>query len=316
MEFLRFLESLRTPFFDELFSLITNLGAETVFMVLGLFIFWCVNKKWGFRYFIIGLMGNVLNQFLKAIFLVPRPWISDQNFTIVESARAGATGYSFPSGHTQSVVSVCGTVMVWLKKRWVSVTGAILIALTAFSRMYLGVHTPLDVGVSLATGILTVALLAWLFNRYDGSRRAKIVIGLCALLFSVALVLYLYLAPIRDANVAQFDADGKKAACTVLGSFLGFLVAWWVDDRYMHFDVKAIWWAQALKFALGLGLIMGVRIGLKPVLNAIFIESAFTDGLRYFLMSIAGGVLWPMTFRFWSGLGRERTKEPANLPLT
>jgi hypothetical protein len=48
----------------------------------------------------------------------------------------------------------------------------------------------------------------------------------------------------------------------------------------------------------------------------MFSESAFTDGLRYFLMSIAGGVIWPMTFRFWSGLGRSRTKENANIPLT
>ena len=316
MEFLRFLESLRTPFLNELFSLITNLGSETVFMVFGLLIFWCIDKKWGFRYFVIGLAGNVLNQFLKAIFLLPRPWVADQNFTIVESARADATGYSFPSGHTQSAVSVFGTTIVWLKKRWVSAVGVILIALAAFSRMYLGVHTPLDVGVSLVTGILTVALFAWLFNRCDSNRRGKIIIGLSALLFNTALVLYLYLAPVRAASIAQFDADGKKAACTVLGSFIGFLMAWWVDDRYTHFEVKAVWWAQALKFALGLGLILGARIGLKPVLNAIMGESAFTDGVRYFLMAVTGGVLWPMTFRFWNRLGRGQSSQSENLPLT
>lgn len=316
MEFLRFLESLRTPFLNVFFSIVTYLGSDTVFIICGLFIFWCVNKKWGFRYFVIGLTGSILNQFLKAVFLVPRPWIKDTNFTIVESARAGATGYSFPSGHTQSAVCLFGTLMAWMKNRWISILCIAAILLAAFSRMYLGVHTPLDVGASLITGIGTVALFIWLFDKYDHNRRGKIIIGLAALLFGVLLVLYLYLAPVREANVAQFDTDGKKSACIILGSILGFLVAWWIDDRYMHFDVHALWWAQALKLILGIGLILGVRIGFKPLLNAVLGESALTDGIRYFLMSLTGGVLWPLTFRFWTKLGKGSAKGAGEIPLT
>ncbi|HWQ57408.1 MAG TPA: phosphatase PAP2 family protein [Clostridia bacterium] len=316
MELLKFLESLRTPFFDAFFSLITHLGSENVFTVLGLVIIWCVNKKWGFRYFIIGLMGNAVNQLLKGIFLIARPWVVDESFTIVEAARAQATGYSFPSGHTQSVISVFGTVAVWAKKRWIYVVSAAAILLVAFSRMYLGVHTLLDVGVSLIAGVGVVALLVWLFEKCDGNRRAKIAIGLGSLLFVIALVLYLFLAPTREASVAQFDEDGKKAACTLLGTTLGFLLAWWVDDRYTHFEVKAVWWAQALKLLIGAGLILGVRVGLKPVLAAVFGESALVDALRYFLMALVGGTLWPMTFKFWSGLGRAKVEKNQNLPLT
>lgn len=316
MELLKLLEALRTPFFDGLFGLITHLGAETVFTVAGLFIFWCVDKKWGFRYFVIGLMGNALNQLLKGIFLIPRPWVIDEGFSIVESARAHATGYSFPSGHTQSAVSVFGTAAAWLKKRWGYAASAAAILLVALSRMYLGVHTLLDVGVSLATGVGVVALYVRLFEKYDGNRRAKIAVGLTSALFCVLLVLYLFLAPARAASVAAFDEDGKKAACTVLGTTLGFLLAWWVDDRRTHFDVKAVWWAQALKFLIGLGLIIGARVGLKPVLAAILGESPLVDALRYFIMALLGGTLWPMTFRFWGRLGREKAKQVPEIPIT
>ena len=57
---------------------------------------------------------------------------------------------------------------------------------------------------------------------------------------------------------------------------------------------------------LGAALVMGVRIGMKPVLAAIFGDVQFTNGIRYFLMAITASALWPMTFGFWSRLGRRQ----------
>ena len=106
MGFLRMLESIRTPFLDSFFSIVTHLGEETFFIVIGLVFFWCINKKDGYYLLSVGFIGTILNQFLKMLFRIPRPWVQDKNFTIVESARAEATGYSFPSGHTQSAIGV------------------------------------------------------------------------------------------------------------------------------------------------------------------------------------------------------------------
>lgn len=117
MELLRLLESIRTPFGEQFAALVTRLGEETFFMLAGLLILWCLDKKWGFRFMVAGLAGTTLNQLLKAIFLIPRPWVLDPEFTIVESARAAATGYSFPSGHTQSATTVFGTTAAWRKKQ-------------------------------------------------------------------------------------------------------------------------------------------------------------------------------------------------------
>ncbi|MCI5956900.1 MAG: phosphatase PAP2 family protein [Clostridiales bacterium] len=305
MPFLRLLESIRTPVLDELGALITLLGEETVFMAVGLAVMWCFSKKWGFRFLMIGVAGTTLNQLLKAIFLVPRPWVLDPDFTIVEAARAGATGYSFPSGHTQSAAAVFGVAAVWVKRRWVTVLCVAMVLLVGLSRMYLGVHTPLDVGVSLATGVITVLGMAWLFDRAEARPYGVLLLGAGIAVFAAVLLVYVLFAPVREANVASFDADGQKAAWTLLGTCAGLWLALWVDMRHTHFETRAVWWAQAAKLVIGLALVMAVRVGMKSVLAALFGGALFTHGVRYFLMAVVGGVLWPMTFRFWARLGQK-----------
>ena len=96
MEFLYFLESLRNGVLDAIFSFLTLFGEETVFMAVGMIVFWCVDKYKGYFLLLVGFAGTVANQFLKMLCRVPRPWVKDPDFTIVESAREAATGYSFP----------------------------------------------------------------------------------------------------------------------------------------------------------------------------------------------------------------------------
>ena len=156
MEFLRLLEKIRNPVFDFIFSLLTKLGEETVFMAVAIIIFWCFSKKDGYYILSVGFIGTILNQLLKLCFRIPRPWVKDPNFTIVESARAEATGYSFPSGHTQSSVGTFGSLAYLFKQKWLRITCIVFAVLVPFSRMYLGVHTLKDVGVAI---ILTCVIL-------------------------------------------------------------------------------------------------------------------------------------------------------------
>ena len=118
MGFLRFLESIRTPILDRFFSVITEIGGETTLLVLGFLFFWCIDKKQGYFTLLCGLFGTVINQGLKLMCKVPRPWVIDKNFTIVESAREAATGYSFPSGHTQNVTGTFGSLAVGQRKAY------------------------------------------------------------------------------------------------------------------------------------------------------------------------------------------------------
>ncbi|MBP3369649.1 MAG: phosphatase PAP2 family protein, partial [Clostridia bacterium] len=113
MSFLYFLEGLRNSVFDAIFSVITLCGEETVFMAVGMIVFWCFCKYQGYYLLSVGFIGTLLNQFLKIICRVPRPWVKDPSFTIVESAREAASGYSFPSGHTQTSVGLFGGLARW-----------------------------------------------------------------------------------------------------------------------------------------------------------------------------------------------------------
>ena len=92
MGFLRLLESVRVPALDTLFSGITYFGDELAFLALALLLFWCVDKRTGYYVFVVGLFGTLANQFLKITCRIPRPWVLDPDFTIVEAARAAATG--------------------------------------------------------------------------------------------------------------------------------------------------------------------------------------------------------------------------------
>ena len=138
MSFLHFLENLRTSFLDAIFLVITMLGEETVFLVIALVFVWCVNKREGFYILISGLMGTLINQALKLICKVPRPWVKEPTFKPVGDAIEEATGYSFPSGHTQNVTTTFGAIGLSYRKRLSTVIiCSAVIVLVGFSRMYL-----------------------------------------------------------------------------------------------------------------------------------------------------------------------------------
>jgi len=306
MEFLRLLEAARTPAVTAFMAAITYLGDETVFMVLAITVFWCVSKRQGYYVFAVGLGGTVVNQWLKLIFRIPRPWVLDPSFTIVESARGAATGYSFPSGHTQNIVGTLGCIAVANKQKWLRICCAVFIILVPFSRMYLGVHTPLDVGVSFACAVVLVIAL-WPCFRGDEQFDKNIKAVLCGLLvLSVCYAVWVN----ATAFPADVDADnlehGMKNGWTLLGCVLGLCVSYYVDEKKLHFDTKAPLLGQACKLVLGLVLLLGVRAGVKPVLNAVTGGALWANAVRYFLMVVFAGCVWPLTFPYFAKLGAKK----------
>ena len=240
MNLLYALESVRTPFWDAVFSAVTHLGEETVFMVAAILIFWCVSKQEGYYLLLMGFFGTVVNQFLKLLFRIPRPWVRDPDFTIVESARAQATGYSFPSGHTQNAVATFGGIARSTRRPWVRWACVAVLLLVSFSRLYLGVHTPLDVGVSFAVAGVMVLTLYPLIRQAD--RKPILMAGLIAgmLLVGIAYLVFAYVYPFpADVDAANL-AHGQENGWKLLGATVGFGIAWWLDRRYIHFDTRAV----------------------------------------------------------------------------
>ncbi len=305
MAFLRFLEGLRTPFGDAFFSTITHLGEETFFIVFGLIFFWCINKKEGYYLLSIGFIGTVVNQFLKLLFRVPRPWVKDENFTIVEAAREEATGYSFPSGHTQSSVGVFGGIARWNKKLWLRIICIAACVLVPISRMYLGVHTPADVLVSVIIALILIFGLYPLIHKCFENIKAMRILLVSMIVLSVGLLTFvtLYNFP-SDVDMTNLE-NGTKNAYKMLGCTLGIWVAFELDNKFIKFDTSGTLLAQILKFSIGVIPLLVIKSGLKSPLYALFGGSFLADGVRYFLIVMFAGCVWPLTFKWFAKLGKK-----------
>lgn len=305
MAFLHFLEDLRNPFCDAFFSLITHLGEETFFIVFGLIFFWCISKKEGYYLLSIGFIGTVVNQFLKIFFRIPRPWVKDKSFTIVESAKAEATGYSFPSGHTQSSVGIFGGIARWNKSGLIRIICIVLCVLVPFSRMYLGVHTPSDVLVSLVISLaLIFGLYPPIYKCFDNTKAMRILLIVIVLLSLGFLAFVLIFEFPKDVDIKNLESATKNAY-KMLGCTLGILIAFEVDNKFIDFDTSGSFLVQVLKFVIGVIPLLIIKSGLKTPLYALFGGSFLADGVRYLLIVIFAGCIWPLTFKYFKKLDKK-----------
>ena len=220
----------------------------------------------------------------------------------MESARADATGYSFPSGHTQNAVGTFGCLAMGAKKNWLRIVLIVLAVLTSFSRMYLGVHTLSDVLVSAGIALLMVAAMHPLFKGLEEHPERGLWILLGLFLVNVLYVLY--------ANLWQFPADvdpenlehGVKNAAKLMGALLGMAIGYGIDLKWIRFKTEATPVGQILKCVLGLVIVLAIKEGLKPVLGSGSLSSA----VRYGLITLFAAGIWPMTFPFFAKLGRKK----------
>ena len=305
MQLLYMLQEIRTPALDAVMQLITRLGEETIFMVVAIVVYWCVSKKGGYYLLSVGFFGALANQFLKITFRIPRPWVLDPDFQIVESAREAATGYSFPSGHTQSAVGTFGGLARTTQKKWLRWVLIVIALLVSFSRLYLGVHTPLDVGVSVVIGTVLVLVLWPIMERSDEKPGRMAAVLLAMILGSGAFLVFLLLHDFPADVDADNLAHAISSAWKFVGATLGMLVAWWVEHRSIRFDPKADWWVQLIKIVGGLALVLAIKSGLKAPLIALLGHEGVANAVRYGLIVFFAGGVWPLTFKFWNKLGRK-----------
>lgn len=296
MEFLYLLEKVRTPFWDGVLGTLTYLGGGGLFIVLAIVTYWCASKRDGYYLMAAGIGGTVVSQCLKITCRVPRPWVRDSHFTIVESARAEAGGYSFPSGHSQNAVVALGGTARFVQRRGLRILLWVLAGVVCFSRLYLGVHTPADVLVGAALGLALVFGLYPLFQKDDPKLRE----GLFWVLLALAAAACVYARCLPSGADAENLAEFQKNSFTMLGVTAGVAVAAPVERKKIAFDPRAPRWGQVLKCLLGLALVLGLRLALRAPLHALLGGSPLADALCYMIMVLAAILVWPLTFPWFA----------------
>ena len=181
---------------------------------------------------------------------------------------------------------------------------AILIPIT---RMYLGVHTPLDVGVSILIALALIGILWPLFHKFG--TRGTLMYPLLGVLSAVAIAHLLYL--LLYSFPANIDVENYTGAVENAYKFLGCALGLWVIyplDRYLiRFETRtATWWAQIIKLAVGFLLLLTIMEGAKPVWNWLFGGHNIANTVRYFCTILFAGAVWPLTFKWFAKLGAKK----------
>jgi undecaprenyl-diphosphatase len=256
---MEFFQGMASPALDTIVELMTMLGEETVFIVAVALFLWLSSKKQGFVIFSTLFTSLIGMSVLKAVIRAPRP------FQVIEEIKgkrvATATGYSFPSGHTTGAASFYSALALTFRKRQVSILCAVAILLVGFSRMYLGVHWPIDVFGGLALGItVTFVTYGWFSRIFDDTERLirfSTIAGATSAFFAVLLTILI------EAGVADpvGFTDPMKLFSLAAGGYLGF--AW--DQKHIRYTTGGTRGIKVLRLLLGIFVVLVIQ-ALKVVL--------------------------------------------------
>ena len=254
------------------FAKMTFLGELTTALFIMAAIYWCIDKELG-TYLLMGFSGNrLVNGVLKVTVCAYRPWIRDPAIVPHGDAITTATGYSFPSGHTMNAATVFGGGAV--RKDFparLRIMLGLMVVLVAFSRNFLGVHTPQDVLVGMIAGTLvmylTYRLMTWLGDHPEKSTLVC-VIGL-VLAAAVALYAGLKSYPQDYDSAGKLIVDGAKMANDTFKGVgcSAFLVGWILERRFVRFSTDIPLTAKLTRLTYGLVSYYAVSLILVPLLK-------------------------------------------------
>ncbi|SET29737.1 phosphatase PAP2 family protein [[Clostridium] aminophilum] len=250
------------------------IGEMNTVLIFTALIYWCVSKNFG-TYLLMGWSGNrIVNGLLKVSACVYRPWIRDPRIIPDSDALASATGYSFPSGHSMNAASLFGGGAIRRElPRLLRVVLGLIAVLIALSRNFLGVHTPQDILVGLAAGVLvmwlTAKLLAWI-NRHPEKDIAVMCAGIG---ISVAVAAYAALKsyPVDYDAAGKLLVDGAKMANDTfkgVGWCIGFLLGWVLERRYVGFSTDIPMMTRMTRLTAGLLGYYAVSLILLPLFKS------------------------------------------------
>ena len=283
------------------FAFLTTIAVDYYIMLPGLILFWAFNKRAG----VIGLGSYGAACYgvsaLKSTFCVYRPWVRSDLIKPLPEVMSGATGYSFPSGHSASVSGMYGGLIgVYRKRKGLCVLLGTMILLTMFSRLYVGVHTPQDVLAGLLVGAVGAALV-FLADRFV-QHHAKLdwVIVLAVAVLCAVLLPYMYFKSYPmdyvDGNLLVDPTKMTVGGFKDPGRLFGVVLGWFIERRFIRFDTDGTPYQKLMRSVVGALLFIGYwNIVMEPLGKAIGI------GIVHFFLQASAPLLfmtvYPLAFK-------------------
>lgn len=269
METIKFIQQFSNPFLDIFFSIITNLGGQTIGVVTSLILFWCLDKKLGFKFLYAMLFSFSLNNILKGFFNAKRPIGAEG---IISGEINTATGSSFPSGHSQGNGTAFAFLMNQYRNKFIWIVGIAMLILVPLSRLYFGVHWPIDVVMGTLIGILSVFISNKIFdNFYNNSSHIIIYTTI------VFLVLGIFLP----------SEDLLKA----LGALSALTISLLLEESFLNFDPRGTTKQHIIKILIGVIGALLIYLITSPILtNSIFLF------IKYFILIFWATFICPIIF--------------------
>lgn len=282
LDFLVKLEGIRNEFLTKFFEFITMFGEETLLIVFIAVFYFVIDKKMAQRVFFITAASLGVNGVVKNFAKVPRPF-STGKVTCVRPDTA--TGYAFPSGHTQNVATWTSAFAVHLKKWWMTIIAVLLTIGVGFSRLYLGAHYPSDVIVGTIIGVLFAV-----FGNiaYDKIENKNIIHAAVILIYTPFVIYFLF----SEAN--ELYADLYK----LYGMLVGYFFAVMLDDKYINLQCDGPVWKRLIRVVISIVAVLAVKEGLKLVFDFENIQLMLIfSAVRYVFVIFVMLGLCPMLFK-------------------
>ena len=277
MDYLLWLQSIRSDVLNDVLMTVTDFITSPVMYLAMAILYWCFNKKAAYYIAMNISFGSMVNQALKNTFCVYRPWIKNPDIKPVPKAFETATGYSFPSGHTQIASSEFLSVAVWQKNRkWLVGVCVFMTLLVMFTRNYLGVHTLQDVFASLAVSVAVLFVTKKILEWADGKKNRDLIVFGIGMAVCTAFLVYATVKPYPT----DFTPDGKllvdpKEMITdcysAAGCVYGFLIGWISERRFVNFKTDVPKKSKIIRAVVGSVILLIIATVVKDALQAIHI---------------------------------------------
>ncbi|MBO4401956.1 MAG: phosphatase PAP2 family protein [Selenomonadaceae bacterium] len=298
-----FLQGVRESFggwLTTLVEIVTAIPASPLSALIPGILFWCVSKRAGLFLLAAASFGRLINSLVKDIFCVYRPWILDSSVHPVQSALKVASSYSFPSGHTQFATAIYGGLAYFYRKKFpqLIIPCALIILAVAFSRNFLGVHTPQDVLAAILETVVVMIIAEKIFDAVERDRRLGVLVFGAGVIFTAAAgfymltknypVDYLYGKIIVTPETARLDSIDS------VGVAAGFLIGWALENRFVNFSLNVDRATKIRRVIIG-GVTGGAAMALLLVMKK-FGGGVFYEFCKGFLPLFTVIFLAPLAF--------------------